>query len=124
MNPLSQEQLSLMVYAGVYLLLVALFITTMTWRADRLLADFRRMSHGQVPEDLLKPSQVKNASREIRHAWMRFVHSGRYRTHCSPGLSSRIDAYRRQINIGLTVLTVLGAAIIYRYWATIEPQLF
>lgn len=124
MNPISQDQLSLAVCAGAYLLLVALFIAIMTWRADRLLADFRRMSHGQLPEGLLEPSQSNNVTRDIRLAWMRFVHSGRYRTQCSPDLGSRIDGYRRLINIGLSVLIALGGAIIYRFYALIEAQIF
>jgi hypothetical protein len=119
MNQLSHDQFSLLVFGSGYLILSLLFIANMTSRADRLLDEFRRAATGLVLTDIGVPTEAKNGMREIRIAWMRFVHSGRYRTHCSPDLSHRIDGFRRQMNIGLSVLVILGIAIIYRYWALI-----
>jgi hypothetical protein len=123
MSQPSHEQIALLIYGSGYLILSALFIAIMTWRADRLFDEFRRAAPEPVLTDIDRPTGAKNRAREIRIAWMRFMHSGRYRAHCSPNLSHRIDGFRRQMNIGLTVLAILGIAIIYRYWALIEPEI-
>ena len=121
MHEFSPNAIVCAVVGILYIVLVGLFAWTMTRRGNRLLNDIREKGPKGLWEELGSPTSLKEAFENRNFALRKFIRSGEYQTRCEPMLAASIDKYKRDTNVGLFALALLGVLIFYIFWPLLKP---
>jgi hypothetical protein len=120
---LSTDEQSLLLAGGGYLLIVIVWIWTLSVRSKVLLRDIAARIDPSLWQELGAPTSMKQAMKDPERRWMKFIRSGEFRRRCSTEVIDLIDDYRQRSNRMLIILGIGGALLLYRYRAILLPQL-
>ena len=107
--------LILIIVGLVYLVLVGYFVVIMRRQADALVRALETEGPDGLWQELGAPATMRDAVRDPKRRWTKFIRSGQYRTRCSPTLVAKIDAFRTFTNRGLLLTALVGGLVLLTF---------